>query len=110
MPAAKNTIQEVKDALTEAYGFLSGAAEKLGVTRRTLESRIAHHVELQEHLKAVREKKLDFAEGMLMRLMREGNIAATIFYLKTQGKHRGYVERQELTGADGAIEIRVVRE
>jgi hypothetical protein len=29
------------------------------------------------------------------------NLTAIIFYLKTQGKHLGYVERQEFTGKDG---------
>lgn len=28
--------------------------------------------------------------------------SAVIFFLKTKGKHRGYVERSELTGKDGA--------
>ena len=31
----------------------------------------------------------------------EGNITAIIFTLKTLGKSRGYVERQEVTGAEG---------
>jgi len=33
------------------------------------------------------------------------------YYLKTKGKYRGYVERQEITGADGMpnkIEIEIV--
>jgi hypothetical protein len=38
---------------------------------------------------------------MLDKGMKDGNMTAIIFYLKTQGKSRGYVERQEVTGADG---------
>ena len=37
--------------------------------------------------------------------MRKGNITAIIFTLKTIGKSRGYVERQEVTGADGGAVI-----
>jgi hypothetical protein len=36
-----------------------------------------------------------------MRKIREGDTAAIIFASKTQLKDRGYIERQELTGADG---------
>ena len=31
----------------------------------------------------------------------DNSTAATIFYLKNKSKKRGYIERQEITGADG---------
>jgi hypothetical protein len=43
-----------------------------------------------------------------MKLIKDGNVAATIFFLKTQGKRRGYIERQEVTGAEGAPIIEII--
>jgi len=43
---------------------------------------------------------LDFAEHHLHKLISQGNPAATIFLLKTKGKGRGYVERQEIEVAE----------
>lgn len=48
-----------------------------------------------------RESMIDTAESMLYKQIGEGNTTAIIFFLKTQGRQRGYIERQELTGADG---------
>ena len=44
---------------------------------------------------------MDYAESQLHKQIGEGSTSATIFYLKTKGKSRGYIERQEITGADG---------
>ena len=58
-----------------------------------------------------RESLLDLAEGSLFDQVRKGNITAIIFTLKTIGKHRGYVERQEVTGADGGkVQIEYVND
>ena len=48
--------------------------------------------EFAEREEDIREGVIDMAECKLIELMKDGNIAATIFFLKTQGKSRGYIE------------------
>ncbi len=45
-----------------------------------------------ERAKAVRLQRGVLPEGALLRLIKDGNVAATIFFLKTQGRSRGYGE------------------
>lgn len=42
------------------------------------------------------ESTLDLGEAELIKAMKKGNLTAIIFYLKCKGKHRGYIERQEI--------------
>jgi hypothetical protein len=90
----------IKEAIVKAYGNLSTAAKSLSIERATLYAWIESEG-LEEAVQEGRNKRLDFAESMLDKGMKDGNMTAIIFYLKTQGKSRGYVERQEVTGADG---------
>ena len=46
---------------------------------------------------------LDFAESQLHAQIMKGSTAATIFYLKTKGKKRGYIERQEIEAVGGKM-------
>jgi hypothetical protein len=47
-------------------------------------------------IKDIENVTLDFAESKLHEQIRTGNVASIIFFLKTKGKVRGYIERQEL--------------
>ena len=99
--AEKYTANQMIEALREKHGNLSAAARFLGCSRNT----ISRYIDLYPTVKAVadeeRETLIDFAENQLFKQVQDGNITAIIFTLKTIGKHRGYVERQEVTGADG---------
>ena len=97
----KFTANQIIDALREKHGNLSAAARYLGCERHT----ISRYINTYPTVKAVadeeRETLIDFAENQLFKQVQDGNITAIIFTLKTIGKSRGYVERQEVTGADG---------
>jgi hypothetical protein len=47
------------------------------------------------------ERDLDYTESQLKKNIRAGKEASIFFHLKCKGKKRGWVERQEVTGADG---------
>ncbi len=95
------TDKQIEHALKQTAGNVSQAAKALQVSRTTVHKRIARSEKLKEVLKDTREELVDIAESALRREVVDGNITAIIFTLKTQGKSRGYVERQEVTGADG---------
>jgi len=54
------------------------------------------------------ERSLDMSESQLLKAVQAGDGQMIRFHLMTKGKHRGYTERTEVTGAEGApVQIRV---
>ena len=103
------TAKQVSEALLKSDGNLTAAASKLGVTRQAVYNYIKRY-DLQSVLDDARENMVDEAVGQLHKLVRDGNLGATIFYLKTQAKGRGFTERIEQTGANGEpIEYRQIK-
>lgn len=103
------TNKDIEDALIACKGIYVAAAKWLkrerdkSITRQTLSKRIAASKHLREVCDEVVEQTLDWAESKLLELMAAGDKTAILFYLKCKGKNRGYIERQELTGKDGAV-------
>lgn len=80
---------------------VSATCKAIGIERPTFYNWIKEDKEFALKVSNVEESDIDMAESALKKQILGGNITAIIFYLKTKGKSRGYVERQEITGKDG---------
>lgn len=92
----------VLKALNENMGIVASACRKAGISRYTYYKWYNEDELFAEKCDDVKELQKDFAEALILKKMKEGDTAMLIFYAKTQMKDRGYNERQEITGADGA--------
>ena len=84
------------EALREADGNMASVARKFGCCRRLVWGYVDKDPELRELCDELTETFIDTAESKLFEAIRDGNIVATIFFLKTKARHRGYSERLEL--------------
>ncbi len=57
---------------------------------------------------AIKESLIDRAESALQTLITDGNVPAVLFFLKTQGKKRGYIERTETDVTSGGQPLQIV--
>ena len=78
----------------------SGGNVSVAVQNSKIKSRTTYYNWLQNPVFAaevdnVNETAIDYVESKLMGLISQDNPTAIIFYLKTKGKNRGYVERIE---------------
>lgn len=87
-------------ALTKSLGVVKMACESVGISRQTHYNWVKDDQAYKQACDNLPEVVLDFAEHHLHKLISQGNPAATIFLLKTKGKKRGYVERQEIEVAE----------
>jgi hypothetical protein len=91
----KFTPEKVIEVIEKAKGLVAPAATMLGVTRGTLYNYINQNQEVKEALDQARESMLDYTEGKLFENIKNNDTTAIIFALKSLGKKRGYIERQE---------------
>jgi len=105
-------------ALEKTLGNVSEACKHVDVHRATHYDWYNDDPEYKAAVDSIADMALDFVEGKLFQMidgptkevMTDEGIqqikdspvpSAVIFYLKTKGKKRGYIERTEVSGADG---------
>ena len=105
----KFTNVQIIEALHSVNGMIYLAARKLGCTPQTIYNRMAKTNTIRQAVEDSRGELVDISEQKLRLAVMKGEPWAVALVLKTLGKKRGYVERQEVTGADGeALEINFV--
>ncbi len=84
------------EALGKSMGVVATACRAVGLSRQTFYRYRDEDPEFKSALEDIKEDAKDFAESSLYQQIKDKNTTATIFYLKTKCKDRGYVERQEI--------------
>lgn len=83
-------------ALESSLGVVTTACKQVGIGRDTHYRWVREDDDYAAAVQDLSNVTLDFAESKLHEQIMEGNTAAIIFFLKTKGKVRGYIERSEL--------------
>jgi hypothetical protein len=85
-------------AYKENFGNITISCEAAGISRAAYSSWIKSDEEFRRRLAEIEPEEimLDFGEHKLMERISKGDTLATMFLLKTKGKRRGYIERQEV--------------
>lgn len=107
-----NKIQQKKKALLEALaqtlGVVTSACKHVGVDRTTFYEYVNNDPAFKQAVDDVENIALDFAESQLHKQIRDGEVSSTIFYLKTKGKKRGYIERTEQDVKVSKVEVEFI--
>lgn len=74
---------------------ITATCTALGIARKTFYEWREKKKKLAEGLEAAEEAIIDFAESKLVEHINNDDVQALIFFLRTKGKKRGYVEKTE---------------
>lgn len=102
--------RKMVEALEKSLGIVTTAVKSLEKTdfkihRSTHYDWMIKDEDYKKEVENISEITLDFAESQLHKQINEGNTSATIFFLKTKGKKRGYIERQEFEMIENDIDF-----
>jgi hypothetical protein len=98
MNSATNSDSNKKamiNALKKTLGVVAPACELVGIARSTHYRWIEEDKNYKDQIIEILDIQIDFVESKLFENISKNDITSTIFYLKTKGRERGYIEKQE---------------
>jgi hypothetical protein len=99
--------ESILKALESSLGVVTVACKSADVPRSTYYKWLNEDEDFAKSVKDIENIALDFGESQLHKQIGDGNTSATIFFLKTKGKRRGYIERSELDLSSGDEPIKI---
>ena len=91
------------EALEKSLGVVTSACKSVNIARQTHYRWLQQDADYKAAVDELSDVAIDFAESHLHKQIKGGNSTSTIFFLKTKGKKRGYVERQEIEATMGKM-------
>lgn len=93
-------------ALEKSLGIVYSACKSVGINRKTHYDWLKKDAKYAAAVADIEEMSLDFTESKLFKKIQDEDITAIIWHLKTKGKKRGYVEKQEIdTNLSGSVNL-----
>jgi hypothetical protein len=95
LDAIGQTKSNLIDCMIKNLGNVTEVCKQMNIARQTFYNYYNNDIEFKEQIDDIKNIALDFVESKLIGKIKDGDIVAILFYLKTQGKKRGYIERNE---------------
>jgi hypothetical protein len=91
-----NYKKQMIEALHHSNGVVTTAIQSVKIHRSTFYNWMKDDEAFKQEVDDIRESALDFVESKMFERIENGSDTMIIFFLKTQGKKRGYIERTQL--------------
>jgi len=101
----KKAKESMLVALESTLGVVTPACKSVGISRRTFYTWKLEDNDFKKAVEDIENIALDFAESHLHKNIKKGKESSTIFYLKTKGRGRGYIEKKEMDVTTGGEKI-----
>ena len=95
------------EALEASLGIVTEACDKAQLSRTQFYKWYKEDEHFRKEVDSIEGKFVDFAETHLKEQIEKGSTPATIFYLKTRGKKRGYGDSLDITSGEEPIKINI---
>ena len=96
--------------LEKSLGIVTVACKNANCSRTEFYKWYNEIEDFKKEVDNITEQTIDFAENSLLKQIKAGDTTATIFYLKTKGRSRGYVEKVDVNNTGTIVQVIVDNE